>query len=255
MNKVVIIDGNSLVNRAYYALPPLATSKGKIYNAVFGFVNILTRLITEHNPTHLVVAFDAGKKNFRHELYKEYKGTRKGMPEELACQMQPLKDCLSAMNIKIVEQVGIEADDIIGTLSTRFSLPCVIVTGDRDCLQLINNKTEVWLTKHGISDIVSMNERQLKEEMNLTPSQIIDLKGLMGDASDNIPGVAGVGEKTALNLLEQYKSVEGVYENIDHITGKLHDKLMQNKETAFLSKKLATIILDAGHGEPDRTEQ
>ena len=245
MNKVVIIDGNSLVNRAYYALPPLATSKGKIYNAVFGFVNILTRLITEHNPTHLVVAFDAGKKNFRHELYKEYKGTRKGMPEELACQMQPLKDCLSAMNIKIVEQMGIEADDIIGTLSTRFSLPCVIVTGDRDCLQLINNKTEVWLTKHGISDIVSMNERQLKEEMNLTPSQIIDLKGLMGDASDNIPGVAGVGEKTALNLLEQYKSVEGVYENLDNITGKLHDKLMQNKETAFLSKKLATIVLDA----------
>lgn len=245
MNKVVIIDGNSLVNRAYFALPPLATSKGKIYNAVYGFVNILTRLITEYQPSHLVVAFDAGRKNFRHEMYAEYKGTRKGMPPELAEQMQPLKDCLKAMNIKIVEQPGIEADDIIGTLSKRFTLPCVIVTGDKDCLQLINDKNEVWLTKHGISDIVSMNERHLREEMNLTPSQVIDLKGLMGDASDNIPGVAGVGEKTAKNLLELYSTVEGVYENIDNISGKLKEKLQADKEMAFLSKKLATIVLDA----------
>ena len=149
------------------------------------------------------------------------------------------------MNIKIVEKLGIEADDIIGTLSKRFTLPCVILTGDRDCLQLIDNKTEVWLTKHGITDVISLNERQLKEEMNLTPKQVIELKGLMGDTSDNIPGVTGVGQKTALSLIEKYGTVENVYKNIDEINGKLKDKLLADKDMAFLSLKLATIILDA----------
>lgn len=245
MNKVVIVDGNSLINRAYFALPPLIASDGKIYNAVYGFVNILTKLITENKPTHLVVAFDAGKKTFRNDLYSDYKGTRKGMPEELASQLPVLKDLLTKMNIKIVEKLGIEADDIIGTLSKRFTLPCVILTGDRDCLQLIDNKTEVWLTKHGITDVVSLNERQLKEEMHLTPNQVIELKGLMGDASDNIPGVTGVGQKTALSLIEKYGTVENVYKNIDEINGKLKDKLLADKDMAFLSLKLATIILDA----------
>lgn len=245
MNKVVIVDGNSLINRAYFALPPLIASDGKIYNAVYGFVNILTKLITENKPTHLVVAFDAGKKTFRNDLYSDYKGTRKGMPEELASQLPVLKDLLTKMNIKIVEKLGIEADDIIGTLSKRFTLPCVILTGDKDCLQLIDNKTEVWLTKHGITDVVSLNERQLKEEMNLTPKQVIELKGLMGDASDNIPGVTGVGQKTALSLIEKYGTVENVYKNIDEINGKLKDKLLADKDMAFLSLKLATIILDA----------
>ncbi len=245
MNKVVIVDGNSLINRAYFALPPLIASDGKIYNAVYGFVNILTKLITENKPTHLVVAFDAGKKTFRNDLYSDYKGTRKGMPEELASQLPVLKDLLTKMNIKIVEKLGIEADDIIGTLSKRFTLPCVILTGDRDCLQLIDNKTEVWLTKHGITDVVSLNERQLKEEMHLTPNQVIELKGLMGDTSDNIPGVTGVGQKTALSLIEKYGTVENVYKNIDEINGKLKDKLLADKDMAFLSLKLATIILDA----------
>ena len=245
MNKVVIVDGNSLINRAYFALPPLIASDGKIYNAVYGFVNILTKLIIENKPTHLVVAFDAGKKTFRNDLYSDYKGTRKGMPEELASQLPVLKDLLTKMNIKIVEKLGIEADDIIGTLSKRFTLPCVILTGDRDCLQLIDNKTEVWLTKHGITDVVSLNERQLKEEMHLTPNQVIELKGLMGDASDNIPGVTGVGQKTALSLIEKYGTVENVYKNIDEINGKLKDKLLADKDMAFLSLKLATIILDA----------
>ena len=245
MNKVVIVDGNSLINRAYFALPPLIASDGKIYNAVYGFVNILTKLIIENKPTHLVVAFDAGKKTFRNDLYSDYKGTRKGMPEELASQLPVLKDLLTKMNIKIVEKLGIEADDIIGTLSKRFTLPCVILTGDRDCLQLIDNKTEVWLTKHGITDVVSLNERQLKEEMHLTPNQVIELKGLMGDTSDNIPGVTGVGQKTALSLIEKYGTVENVYKNIDEINGKLKDKLLADKDMAFLSLKLATIILDA----------
>lgn len=245
MEKVVIIDGNSLINRAYFALPPLVASDGKIYNAVYGFVNILTKLITENKPTHLVVAFDAGKKTFRNEIYPMYKGTRKGMPDELREQLPVLKDLLAKMNIKIVEKLGIEADDIIGTLTRRFTMPCVVLTGDKDCLQLINDKTEVWLTKHGITEILTMNERQLKEEMGITPAQVIELKGLMGDASDNIPGVAGVGPKTATHLLEEFKTVEGVYENIDKIEGKTKEKLLAGKDSAFLSKTLATIVLNA----------
>lgn len=241
MEKLVIIDGNSLVNRAFYALPPLATSKGKVYNAVFGFVNTLLKLITENKPSHLMVAFDAGRKTFRNDIYKDYKAQRKPMPNELAEQLAPLKTLLQEMGIKILEKVGIEADDIIGTLSKRLDYPCVIVTGDRDCLQLIDDKTEVWLTKHGISSIVSMNERQLKEDTGLTPSQIIDLKALMGDSSDNIPGIAGIGPKTATDLLLKYGTLDGVYQNLVKISGKVYDKLVQGEESARMSYKLATI--------------
>ena len=245
MNKVVIIDGNSLVNRAFYALPPLATSKGKIYNAVFGFVNIVIKLAIENKPSHIVVAFDAGRKTFRNDMYAEYKANRKGMPEELAEQIAPLKNLLQKMGIKILEKVGIEADDIIGTLSKHLDYPAIILTGDRDCLQLIDENTEVWLTKHGITEIVSMNERQLKEEMGLVPSQIIDLKSLMGDSSDNIPGVAGIGPKTATDLLSKYQTLDGVYEHIAEITGKTKEKLLENEKMARLSYKLATIDVNS----------
>ncbi len=243
MERLVIIDGNSLVNRAFYALPLLSTSSGKIYNAIYGFCNILIKLITEEKPKYLVVAFDAAKKTFRNDLYKDYKGTRKGMPEELAAQMPVLKDLLHKMNIKTIEKVGIEADDIIGTLSRRFSdVKNIIVTGDRDSLQLINQNTDVWLTKHGISQILELNERQLKEEFNLTPSQVIDLKSLMGDQSDNIPGVKGIGEKTAMALLETYGTMQNVYNNIDKISGKTQQKLIEGKDMAQLSYTLATIV-------------
>lgn len=245
MKNLVIIDGNSLINRAFYALPLLSTSKGKIYNAVYGFCNILIKLITEEKPDYLVVAFDAAKKTFRNELYSDYKGTRKGMPEELAAQMPVLKDVLKKMNIKTVEKVGIEADDIIGTLSRRFAdVHSIIVTGDRDSLQLINKNTEVWLTKHGITQILELNERQLLEEFGLTPSQVVDLKSLMGDASDNIPGVKGIGEKTAMGLLQQYGTMENVYAHISEIPGKTKEKLEQQKDMAKLSYKLATILTD-----------
>lgn len=245
MKDLVIIDGNSLVNRAFYALPLLATSTGKIYNAVYGFCNILIKLITEDKPDFIVVAFDAAKKTFRNEMFKEYKGTRKGMPEELAVQMPVLKDVLKKMNIKTVEKVGIEADDIIGTLSRRFDdVHSIIVTGDRDSLQLINSHTDVWLTKHGISQILELNERQLKEEFGLYPYQIVDLKSLMGDASDNIPGVRGIGEKTAMNLLNTYDTMPNVYAHIDEINGKTREKLIEGKEMAELSYKLATIVTD-----------
>ena len=246
MDNLVIIDGNSLINRAFYALPPLSASNGQIYNAVYGFSTILIRLITEHKPEYLAVAFDYGHKTFRNEIYPEYKGTRKGMPAELAQQLPVLKDLLQKMNIQIIERQGIEADDIIGTLCKKFGnkVHSIIVTGDRDCLQLIDSNTEVWLTKHGISEIVSENERQLKEDFGLTPSQVIDLKSLMGDASDNIPGVAGIGEKTAKNLLSTYGSMREVYNNIDKIGGKLAQKLIDGKEDAEMSYKLATIVTD-----------
>ena len=245
MKKLVIIDGNSLVNRAFYALPLLSAKNGKIYNAVYGFCNILIKLITEDKPDYLVVAFDAAKKTFRNELYSEYKGTRKGMPEELAMQMPTLKDVLRKMNIKMVEKVGIEADDIIGTITRRFpDVHSIVVTGDRDSLQLINKNTDVWLTKHGISQILELNERQLKEEFGLLPYQIVDLKSLMGDASDNIPGVKGIGEKTAIALLQQYGTMANVYAHINEISGKTQEKLIAFKEMAELSYRLATIVTD-----------
>ena len=246
MDKIVIIDGNSLINRAFYALPPLRASDGKIYNAVFGCCNIITKLIQEIKPEYMVVAFDHARKTFRNEIYADYKGTRKGMPEELAQQMPVLKSTLNAMGIKCIEKDGIEADDIIGTLARRFSdkIRCIILTGDRDCLQLIDEEVEVWLTKQGISNIVSENLRQLKEDFGLTPSQVIDLKGLMGDASDNIPGVPGVGEKTAMKLLEQFGTLENIYKNIDKIPGKLGQKLAENKDLAEISYILATIKTD-----------
>ena len=242
MDTFLIIDGNSLVNRAFYALPPLTASDGKYYNAVYGFVNILARVITDYHPKYLCVAFDAGRKTFRNELYAEYKATRKGMPDELAQQMPTLKNLLTKMGITIIEKLGIEADDIIGTMvRKRTDVKNVIVTGDRDCLQLINENTEVWLTKHGISDIVQMNERHLMEEWGLRPSQIIDLKALMGDASDNIPGVAGIGEKGAKSLLAEWDNIDNLYANIDKISGKMHEKLTLGAEMCRLSYDLATI--------------
>lgn len=242
MSKLIVIDGNSLINRAFYALPPLNASDGFNYNAVYGFVNILTRMILDNKPDYLCVAFDAGRHTFRNDIYADYKGTRKGMPDELAAQMPVLKNLLKTMGICILEQAGIEADDIIGTLVRRFdNTTNIIVTGDRDCLQLINENTSVWLTKHGISEIDEMNEERLKAEWGLSPSQIIDLKALMGDASDNIPGVLGIGEKGAKALLAQFGTVENVYDNIDKISGKVREKLENGAEMCRLSYTLATI--------------
>ena len=242
MDKFVIIDGNSLINRAFYALPPLRSSDGKNYNAIYGFVNILSKLMLEGKPEYLCVAFDAGRKTFRNDLYADYKATRKGMPEDLAFQLPLLKEVLQKMNICILEKLGIEADDIIGTMSKQFKdVQNIIVTGDRDCLQLINDNTEVWLTKHGLSEIVVMNKETFPQEWNMQPSQIIDLKALMGDSSDNIPGVPGIGEKTAVTLLQEYKTVDNIYKNIDNITGKLQTKLIEGKDLCYLSYDLATI--------------
>lgn len=241
MEKLVLIDGNSLINRAYYALPGLSSKQGGYCGAIYGFTNILLKIISTIKPKYMGICFDAGKKTFRNEIYAEYKGTRKPMPTELAEQLPKLKELLRAMNIYIVEQIGVEADDLIGSLSKKFDIETIIVSGDRDLLQLIDETTQVHLTKKGITETAVMNLKSLKDEMGLEPYQVIELKALMGDASDNIPGVAGVGEKTAKSLIQTYQNVDNLYQNIDEQKGQLKEKLIDGKTSCYMSKTLATI--------------
>ncbi len=244
MEKFIIVDGNSLANRAFYAMPYLSNREKQPSGAVFGFANLIVKLIVEQKPKYMAVAFDHARKTFRNNLYEGYKAKRKETPEDLIFQFPVIKSMLQKMGIKIFEIAGIEADDIIGTLAQNKDTQNILVSGDRDLLQLINNNTEVWLTKKGVTDIERFDEKALFEKYHLAPSGITDLKGLMGDASDNIPGVLGVGEKTALSLLEKYATVENIYQNIDEISGKLKEKLELGKDMAFLSKTLATIKTD-----------
>ena len=244
MEKFVIIDGNSLVNRAFYALPMLRSLSGKPCNAVFGFINMILNVISSEKPKYFACAFDAGKHTFRHNMYADYKGKRDKMPEDLAEQLPILKELLTAMGIKIIEQSEIEADDLIGSLSRKFEADFILVSGDRDLLQLINDNTTVWLTQKGISNVVKVDREVLKQEFGLNPEQVIDLKSIMGDSSDNIPGVAGIGKVGATKLISEYGSLDNIYQNIDKITGSNQKKLIENKEMAYLSYKLATIKLD-----------
>lgn len=244
MDKLVLIDGNSLINRAFYATPLLTSKDGTPTNAVYAFVNMLVKLISDVKPEYILVAFDRKEPTFRHKMYAEYKGTRKPMPDELRPQVELLKNVLDTMGIARYEQSGIEADDILGTLSKKFNVNSIIITGDKDSFQLVNEHTSVYFTKRGISDIEIYNAENFTEKTGLVPRQIIDLKSLMGDNSDNIPGVSGVGEKTALNLVKTYGSLENLYDNVETLTGKLKEKIISSKEIAELSKKLATIDTD-----------
>ena len=244
MEKLVLIDGNSLINRAFYAMPLLTTKDGKFTNGVFGFLTMFIKTLTEIKPDYAAVAFDLKAPTFRHKMYGDYKGTRKPMPEELRPQIPLLKEVLSLMNIKIVEKEGFEADDIIGTLAKTNKIPTVIITGDRDSFQLVDKTTEVHFTRRGITDVNVLSLDNFSEKTGLTPAQIIDYKALMGDASDNIPGVSGIGEKTAKTLLSDYGTLDGVYNNIDKISGKLKEKLIAGKDLAYLSYTLATIKTD-----------
>jgi len=243
--KFIILDGNSLANRAFYALPMLSNSQGQITNAIFGFSKMLFKILHEEKPDYLAVAFDKGRTVFRHQYYADYKAQRKATPEELRSQFPLLKDLLKAMNITIYEIEGYEADDIIGTMvrkAEKAGLHSIIVTGDRDALQLVTEQTTVLLTKKGISEVEAYTPVTLFEKLGLTPRQIIDLKGLMGDSSDNIPGIPGVGEKTALKLLKEYGSLEKILTHKHDYQGKkLGDLLEQYSEQARLSKQLATI--------------
>ncbi|QQE78012.1 DNA polymerase I [Alicyclobacillus sp. SO9] len=244
-SKLVVIDGNSIAYRAFFALPELSNAKGQYTNAVYGFTQMLLKLLQDEQPTHIAVAFDKGKKNFRHEVYQAYKGTRQKTPSELSEQFPLVKQVVDALAIPVIEIENYEADDIIGTLasmSEAAGLHTVVVSGDKDLLQLVTDTVHAALTRKGITDVKYYDVEAVKERFELTPLQIIDLKGLMGDNSDNIPGVPGVGEKTAIKLLKQYHSVEEVLNHIDEVSGpKLRERLNENRDQALLSKRLATI--------------
>ena len=244
---LIIIDGNSIINRAFYGIKTLTNNKGLNTNAVFGFTKILLKLIDMYKPTHISVAFDKKSPTFRHLEYKEYKAGRKKMPDELKEQFEPLKDVLDAFNINRLEIEGYEADDILGTVSLKAEqagYKVYIVTGDKDAIQLASNNTTVLITKKGISEVEEYNFSEVEKKYGITPSQFIDLKGLMGDKSDNIPGVPGVGEVTGTKLIKEFKSIENILENIDLIKGSAKKKIEENKDLALMSKKLATIIRD-----------
>ena len=239
--KLIILDSNSLINRAFYAMPGLTDGNGRSTGGVYGFLNMLHKLITTEKPTHIAAAFDLKAPTFRHKMYTEYKAGRSPMPEELKEQFPYLKDILRAMKICVIEKEGYEADDILGTLSKKFDIPSILVSGDKDVFQLIDEKTTVYHTKVGITNITKLTPQSLVEIEGFAPENVVDLKALKGDSSDNIPGVAGIGDKTAKNLIEQYGTLDGIYENIQSIKGKLKEKLETGKEMAYMSKTLATI--------------
>lgn len=257
MKRLIVIDGNSILNRAFYGImgsKMLQTSDGTYTNAVYGFLSILFKIEEDLNPEYLVVAFDLKGPTKRHLMYKEYKGTRKGMPEELAQQMPIIKKVLTAMNIKIITKEGYEADDILGTLS-RFGeengLEVTLLTGDRDSFQLATDKTIIRIprTKQGKTETEDFDKNKIIETYGVLPTQLIEVKGLQGDTSDNIPGVPGIGEKTALNLIKEYKSIDELYEKLEkgetNLKGKQKENIETNKELAFLSRELGRIDVNA----------
>ena len=250
LSKLVLVDGNSLSFRAFYALPLLQNKAGIHTNAIYGFAMLLEKILKEEQPDHFLVAFDAGKTTFRHQTYGDYKGGRQKTPPELSEQFPYIRQLLDAYQIKHYELDNYEADDIIGTLSKeadQAGIDTIIITGDRDLTQLATDRVTIYYTKKGVTDVDHYTPEFIAEKYNgIQPKQIIDMKGLMGDTSDNIPGVAGVGEKTALKLLNQFESVEGVYEHIDDVSGKkLKEKLENGKADALMSKQLATINVNS----------
>ena len=245
--KLLLIDGNSVLFRGYYATcygNIMKTSKGVYTNGIYAFANMLNKAIKTMQPDYCVVAFDKAKHTFRHDIAPDYKGGRKETPEELVMQFPLVREMLEAYNIPYLEYDTIEADDIIGSLAKKYDFETSILSSDRDMLQLIDDKTNVLVMRKGMSDIARMDEKALKEEYGLKPYQIIDYKGLAGDKSDNIKGVEGVGDKTAIRLLNDFDTCEGIYENIDKVKGKLQEKLIQGRDSCFLSKTLATIKTD-----------
>lgn len=250
--KLLVIDGNSIINRAFYGIKLLTTKDGQYTNAVYGFINILNKLLDTENPDSVAVAFDLKAPTFRHKMYTEYKAGRKGMPEELHSQMPIMKQWLNLAGYTYIECEGFEADDILGTLARHCEETgneCVISTGDRDSLQLVSDKTRVLLaaTRMGKTEIINYDKAALFEKYGLSPQEMIELKALMGDSSDNIPGVAGVGEKTATDLITRYHSIDYIYENIDSLEIKegVRKKLIDGKESAYLSRTLGTICKEA----------
>ncbi len=248
MKKLILIDGNAIMHRAYHALPPLSTKKGELVNAVYGFASTMLSVIENLKPDYIAASFDLAGPTFRHEAYKEYKATRTKAPDEFYRQIPRVKEFVKDFNIPIFEKEGYEADDIIGTLTKQAEkteeVEVVIVTGDLDTLQLVSRKTSVYTMRKGLSDSVIYDEEKVRERYNLEPIQIIDYKGLRGDPSDNIPGVKGIGEKTATELLVKYGTVEKIYQSLSEIKDSVKEKLERDRLKAFMSKKLATISTD-----------
>ena len=245
--RLIIIDGNSIINRAFYALPDMTNSEGLHTNAVYGFTRMLFKIIDDYKPTHISVAFDMKAPTFRHKEFSEYKAGRKKMPNELGQQLQPLKELLDTFNIHRMEMAGFEADDLIGTVAKKAEnddFKVYIVTGDKDAIQLASNKTTTLITKKGVGEVEEYNYDSVVERYEMTPTQFIDLKGLMGDKSDNIPGVPGIGEKTGIKLIKEFSSIENLIENTNQLKGSVKKKIEENKDQAVFSKKLATIITD-----------
>ena len=252
MKKLVLIDGNALVHRAFHAIPPLTTKKGEVVNAVYGFVSILFKVLNDLKPDYVAATFDLAGPTFRHEEFEDYKATRAKAPQELYDQLGRVKEVLKALNVPIYEQEGYEADDVIGTLAKQANdkkkeeVETIIVTGDLDTLQLINEKIKVYTLRKGIKDTIIYDRQAVVERFKgLAPEQMADYKGLKGDPSDNIPGVPGVGEKTAIDLLKEYQTIENLYENLGVLPQKIGDKLEEYKDQAVFSKYLATIRTDA----------
>jgi len=259
MSRLVLIDGNAILHRAYHALPPLTTKSGEPINAVYGFVSILLRIINDIKPTHLAVCFDRQEKTFRKEKYVKYQAQRPVMDDFLSSQVTKMHDVLHAFLIPVYEKAGFEADDVIGTIAEQTKNSkvksqnfksnvkineTIIVTGDRDIFQLINSKVKVYVPVKGLKEGKLYGEKEVREEFDFDPVQMIDYKALVGDASDNYPGVSGIGPKTARDLIVKYKTVENIYKNLDMIPEKVRSKLKNNKKEALFFKNIATIVTD-----------
>lgn len=247
--RLIIIDSNSIIHRAYYALPPLTTKKGERVGAVYGFLLVFLKAIKEFQPDFIIAIFDVPGSTFRHEKYKEYKANRPKAPDDLYQQIPKVKEVLRGFNIKILEKQGFEADDLIGTIARQApqkqvipKLETIILSGDSDALQLIDAQTKVYILRKGVKDTV-LCDRELVEEryQGLTPKQLIDFKALKGDPTDNIPGVPGIGEKTATEMIKEFGDLKNLYQNLELIKPKLRETLAQNKEQAFLSRELVEI--------------
>ena len=254
MKKMLLVDGNSLLFRAYYATAYgsiMRSKDGTPTNALFALANMLNKVIDTVNPDYALIAFDTDKKTFRHEVYQDYMAGRKPAPEDLVAQFPLAREMVTKMGLKCFELAGYEADDIVATMAKIGEAnDCKVefFSSDRDLFQLISDKVTVNVPKKGTSDILAVTPKVCKEEYGLLPSQVTDYKGIFGDTSDNIKGIKGIGEKGALKLLEEYGSMEGIYENIDSISGKLKEKLIEGKDDGFHSKKLATIYTDVPLG-------
>ena len=248
MDKIILLDGNSLSYRAFYAMPALQNKSGLYTNSVYGFTLMLERMLEDIKPKYVLVAFDKGKQTFRHKTYQDYKGTRDKTPSELVEQFGYVRELLDSYGIKYEEHFDYEADDIIGSyakLAEKAGLEVIIISGDKDLTQLASDNITIYYTRRGVTEVDHYTPEFINEKYGLSPEQIIDMKGLMGDKSDNIPGIAGIGEKTAIKLLAEYKTVENVLDNIDNISGKkLKERLAEGKEDALLSKELATIFTE-----------